>query len=135
MLTRPTSLCIIMAVLLILTGIWLAQQQTRVGMQEGMSQEQSENLVEHTQTQREEAVHAAGKYDSDRGTARSHAKLMTELLHTLDAELVSEMIGYAEARHKEGNSYALMNKHAAHASAINTLRTSCEDALKAVQAA
>lgn len=136
MLTRSTSLCIIMAVLLILSGVWLAQQQTSIGgVQEGISQEQSQNLVEHTQTQREEAVHAAGKFDSDRGTARSHAKLMTELLHTLDAELVSEMIGYAESRHKEGNSYALMNKHAAHASALNTLRTSCEDALKTVQAA
>lgn len=118
--------------MLILAGIWL---WARVPEREGLSKEQSKDLVAHTQTQREEAVHAAGKYDSDRATARNHAKVMTELLHTLDADLVSEMLDYASARHKQGNTYALMNKHAAHASTINTLRTSCESALKTVQAA
>lgn len=120
--------------MLILAGLWL---WTRTGSpnREGLNKDQSQHLADQTKTQREEAVHAAGKYDSDRGAARSHARVMTELLHTLDADLVTEMLDYAGSRHKQGNTYALMNKHAAHTSSINTLRTSCETVLKTVQGA
>ncbi len=132
MITPATALCMILSSMLILAGLWLWKS---TATREGLNKDESEQLAEHTQTQKEEAVHAAGKYDSDRATARNHAKVMTELLHTLDADMVTEMLDYAKLRHKQGNSYALMNKHAAHATAINTLRTSCETALKVVQAA
>jgi hypothetical protein len=131
-LAPSTALCLILSSMLILAGIWLWKQTST---REGLNKEESAELAEHTQNQKEEAVHAAGKYDSDRATARNHAKVMTELLHTLDADMITEMLDYAKLRHKQGNSYALMNKHAAHATAINTLRTSCETALKVVQAA
>ena len=140
MLSPATSFCLILSALLILSGIWLwkvlqGQEGMREGMREGLNKEQSKELAEHTQAQREEAVHGAGKYDTDRGVAKNHARVMTELLHTLDADLVTEMLHYSEARHKQGNTYALMNKHAAHTNPINKLRSSCETAMKVVQSA
>jgi hypothetical protein len=136
MLSPATSFSLIMSALLVLSGIWLWKiLPGQEGMREGLNKERSKELAEHIQAQREEAVHGAGKYDSDQGVARNHARVMTELLHTLDADLVTEMLDYGEARHKQGNTYALMNKHAAHAATINTLRTSCETAMKVVQAA
>jgi hypothetical protein len=134
MLSQSNAICLLLSAMLVLGGLWLGTRGSgREGLREGLNKERSKELAEHTKTQREEAVHSAGKYDSDRGAARNHAQVMTELLHTLDADLVTEMLGYAENRHKQGNTYALMNKHAAHATAINTLRTSCETSLKVVQ--
>ena len=125
------ALSVIVVVMLVLAGVAMYTTNSK---REGLNKQESQELAEQTKEQKEEAVHSAGKYESDRATARAHAKVMTELLNTLDAELVSEVLDYAKTRHEQGNSYALMTKHAANSQSINTLRDSCESALKIVQA-
>ena len=131
--SKLLSVVIIAASMVLLGCVWLYTEHAKKLGREGLNKQESQELAEQTKDQKEEAVHAAGKYESDRSTARAHAKVMTELLSTLDAELVAEMLDYAKDRHDQGNSYALMTKHAANAQSINTLRESSETVLKILQ--
>ena len=130
---KVLSVIVIAASMVLLGCVWLYTERAKKLGREGLNKQDSQELAEQTKDQKEEAVHAAGKYESDRSTARAHAKVMTELLNTLDAELVAEMLDYAKDRHDLGNSYALMTKHAANAQSINTLRESSETVLKILQ--
>jgi hypothetical protein len=64
MLSPATSFCLILSSLLVLSGIWLwktlsGPEGMREGMREGLNKERSKELAEHTQAQREEAVHGS----------------------------------------------------------------------------
>ena len=132
--SKLVAVVVIAACMILLGYIWLYVNYTKKSGREGLNKQESQDLADKTKEQKEEAVHAAGKYETDRATARAHTKVMTELLGTLDAELVAEMLDYAKNRHDQGNSYALMTKHAANTQSINTLRESSETALKILQA-
>ena len=132
--SRLIAVVVIAACMVLLGCVWLYSDHSKRSGREGLNKQESQDLAEQTKDQKEEAVHAAGKYETDRSTARSHAKVMTELLNTLDAELVAEMLDYAKNRHDQGNSYALMTKHAANTQSINALRESSETVLKILQA-
>ena len=108
--SRLIAVVVIAACMVLLGCVWLYSDHSKRSGREGLNKQESQDLAEQTKDQKEEAVHAAGKYETDRSTARSHAKVMTELLNTLDAELVAEMLDYAKNRHDQGNSYALMTK-------------------------
>ncbi len=132
--SKLIAVFVIAACIVLLGCVWLFNNKLKQAGREGLNKQESKELAEHTKQQRDQAENVAGSYEKNRSTARAHAKVMTELIGTLDAELVTEMLDYAKKRNDQGNSYALMTKHAANAQSINTLRESCETSLKILQA-